>query len=245
MNFSLITEPRILVLRTCGADMTSRNSFRWPTSGWVEAPDWDCRPRRGGGLHGLPRGEGNGLLLSWDDAAVWLVVEVEMCNAVVIKGLDGLPKHIKFRGGHVRYAGERGRAIALVQGAHAGAAVVGATKQVGDKQVAIVGDRGLAVCGDGGGAHAGVMGRAKAGRGGLAVAGREGFALSGDGGTAKVGDGGVAAAGEGGVIEIAKERGRSSKQVRRLVWQRAEVGKDVAPGVPYQLFGGRFVEVSL
>ena len=39
-----------LVLRTCAADMTAYEGFRWPEAGPVEAPDWDPASVCGRGL---------------------------------------------------------------------------------------------------------------------------------------------------------------------------------------------------
>ena len=73
-----------LVLRTCNSEMTSHGGFEWPESGPVSCDDWDPTPRCGGGLHGLLWGEGNGMLLSWDSDARWLVVKVKTCDVVSI-----------------------------------------------------------------------------------------------------------------------------------------------------------------
>ena len=54
---------RVLLLRSCRSDMTSRGGFQWPESGPVECPDWNDRPECGGGLHGL--------LLGQQDPGVW------------------------------------------------------------------------------------------------------------------------------------------------------------------------------
>jgi hypothetical protein len=68
---------KALILKTTNPDLTSRNGFQWPDSGYVECPDWDPAPQCGNGLHGLLWGEGDGGLLNWDSDAKWLVVEVD------------------------------------------------------------------------------------------------------------------------------------------------------------------------
>ena len=142
------------MLRTCAADMTSYDGFRWPEAGAVEAPDWNPEPVCGGGLHGLLDGCGDGSLLSWDEGAKWLVVEVdewvEIDNAKV-----------KAPRGRVVYVGERGGAIA-----------VGVERYGWDESRCV-----------GGQATAGYRGQATAGNYGQATAGDAGQATAGDAGT--------------------------------------------------------------
>jgi|HubBroStandDraft_4_1064222.scaffolds.fasta_scaffold02568_11 hypothetical protein len=57
---------RVLILRTCAADMSSHNGFRWPEAGPVECADWNPAHVCGGGLHGLLWGEGSAGNLSSD-----------------------------------------------------------------------------------------------------------------------------------------------------------------------------------
>lgn len=62
------TPKSVLVLRACNNDMSSQKGFVWPTSGSVEAPDWDKVPLCGNGLHGWLHGHGNGNTSQyWDD----------------------------------------------------------------------------------------------------------------------------------------------------------------------------------
>jgi hypothetical protein len=75
---------KVLVLRTCNADMTARDGFKWPMSGPVEAPDWNGKPECGGGLHGLLWGDGDWSLLNLSPDAKWLVVEVDEADMVKI-----------------------------------------------------------------------------------------------------------------------------------------------------------------
>src|SRR5579885_1751765 len=102
------TDEKVLVLRTCNADMTSHEGFRWPESGRVECPDWDPAPGCGGGLHGLLWGEGDWLLLG-DADAKWLVVEVSRTDVVVIDS-----QKVKFRAGDVIYCGGMAQAVTMV-----------------------------------------------------------------------------------------------------------------------------------
>ena len=104
------TPSKILVLRTCDANMRGHGGFTWPRSGPVEAPDWDPDPEIdcGRGLHGLAWGEGDWSLLSKDDDAVWLVVEVDAADLVV-----GSNK-ARFCSGVVLYAGVEAEAVCRV-----------------------------------------------------------------------------------------------------------------------------------
>jgi len=119
---------KVLILRTCNADMTAYGGFVWPASGPVEAPDWDPAANCGNGLHGWLWGDGDGSLGNWSADAKWLVVEVDG-EAVV--DLDG---KVKFPRGEVIYAGDRHVATAMIC-AHPGAAgklVIGSTLTGGD-----------------------------------------------------------------------------------------------------------------
>src|SRR5690554_2757080 len=107
---------RLLILRTCAPDGTSRNGFTWPLEPGapVMAPDWDSDPQRdcGGGLHGLPWGVGDGALLSWEPDVRWLVVEVDVGAGCVgsadkcrfARGWSGAPdrKSTRLNSSHVR-----------------------------------------------------------------------------------------------------------------------------------------------
>ena len=92
---------KVLVLRTCAADLTSYNGFTWPQSGRVCAPDWEPVPKCGHGLHGLLWGVGDYSLLRLSDPfARWLVVEVDAARVV------DLDDKVKFPEGDVLYCGD-------------------------------------------------------------------------------------------------------------------------------------------
>ena len=147
---------KVLVLRTCAADLTSHGGYRWPESGPVEAPDWDPWPVCGHGLHGLLRGAGDGGLLDWSAEATWLVVEVDADDIV---DLDG---KCKFRRGVVVHCGDRLSATKyLVERGADPARVVG--------YIATAGDGGIATAGNYGIATAGIWGTATAGNRGIVV----------------------------------------------------------------------------
>ena len=208
-----MTEGKVLVLRTCSADMTSYNGFRWPESGPVECPDWEPTAECGNGLHGLLWGEGDGGLLSWSPDAKWLVVEVAAADIVTIDAAK-----VKFPRGVVIYAGTRYGATRLIaEHAPVGSRIVGliaavpdnahhdgadratvsggyhATVSGGDGATVSGGYRATVSGGDGatvsGGTHATVSGGYRA-----TVSGGDGATtLAGHNGTAKAGDKGIVA----------------------------------------------------
>ena len=145
---------KVLVLRTCSAEMKGYGGFVWPESGHVKAPDWKPAPICGYGLHGLLWGVGNGDLLSWADNAKWLVVEVLAAGIVEING------KVKFESGEVIYCGERGGAVDLLiaRGAAKHGAVTAGTATAGYAGTATAGQRGTATAGDAGTATAGYAG---------------------------------------------------------------------------------------
>ena len=125
----------VLVLRTCAADMSSRNGFIWPESGPVECPDWSPEPVCGHGLHGALWGEGNAQLLSWDKDARWLVVRV---LAPDIVDLDG---KVKFPRGWVEHCGTRESATQyLSDHGGRGRAIIGLTATGGHDSTLTGGD---------------------------------------------------------------------------------------------------------
>ena len=82
----------VYVLRTCKADMTSHNGFKWPKKGDVKAPDWDKKPECGNGLHGQLWGNGDPSLLNWSEDAAWLVCKVATKDIVDLSGKVKFPK---------------------------------------------------------------------------------------------------------------------------------------------------------
>ena len=184
---------RVLILRTCSADLTSHAGFRWPESGPAEAPDWRPDAECGHGLHGLLWGEGDGGLLDWSADAKWLVVEVEASEIVDVRG------KVKFPRGVVVHCGDRASATAyLAEHGGAGRAIAGGAATAGYRGTATAGYRGTATAGDKGTATAGAGGTATAGDKGTATAGAGGTATAGDKGTATAGDKGTATAIAGG-----------------------------------------------
>lgn len=124
----------MLVLRTCTADLTSYHGFKWPESGPVAAPDWRDDFNCGHGLHGLPWGEGDGSLLSWEEDAKWLVVEV--LDETVKHGQGDMVLKCKFPAGEVVFCGDRqGATEYLYDHGGQGRNIVGFTATAGDEGI--------------------------------------------------------------------------------------------------------------
>jgi hypothetical protein len=174
----------VFMLRTCAADLTGYGQFQWPASGVVTCPDWDPEPVCGGGLHGLPRGEGNAERLSSATDARWLVVAAVEREVVAITQ-DGGGKS-KCPRAAVSFVGEKAGALELIQALHPGSMCVFGTATAGARGTATAGARGTATAGDAGTATAGDAGTATAGDAGTATAGDAGTATAGDDGSISV-----------------------------------------------------------
>ena len=156
----------MLLLKTVRADGSPCNDsaratgFRWPLTvdAEVECVGWDPTPRCGGGLHGLPWGEGRADCLSADADDVWIVFEAADADVVAVTD-DGGGKSKAHRG-IVRYVGGRDGAVAyLLEHGAAGKAVVYGTATAGVYGTATAGYRGTATAGDSGTATAGARGQ--------------------------------------------------------------------------------------
>jgi hypothetical protein len=217
-------KPVAFMLRSCDADMSAYNGFKWPKAGPVSCPDWDSRATCGYGLHGLLWGEGDVTLTAMDQKdAQWLVCAVWSADVV------GLGAKVKVPRAFVVFCGSRHDAVAKLQRLGAKKSAWG-TATAGDSGTATAGVRGTATAGDSGTATAGVRGTATAGVRGTATAGDSGTATAGYGGTATAGYGGTATAGEDGVICILRWNGKRYKPVF------ANVGENgIEPNVGYRL----------
>ena len=134
----------VLVLRACEPDGGSRNGFRWPRSGPVEAPDWSPEPVCGRGLHGWLWGEGDPSVAGrTDEDALWLIVEVVAAEVV------DLGRKVKFPRGVVVAAGSRAEIVAELCRRAPGRAVLWATLTGGDDSTLTGGDRSTLTGGDG------------------------------------------------------------------------------------------------
>lgn len=216
---------KILMLRTCAADMTSCSKrlvdgkevvgmpFIWPKSGPVECDDWDPRPVCGGGLHGLPWGVGDHERLSWADNAVWMVVEAEDAPDNCVRIDAGIyEEKIKIHRGEVVCSGSKAEAIGYL------------TAHGGDAEKCVAGS--LTASGYAGEATAsGYAGKATA---------------SGKNGIAEAGAGGSALAGEIGLIVI-RWWDAKAERWRVAVGYPGEDG--IEAGVMYQVQDGKLVPV--
>src|ERR1700690_686252 len=170
-------ENRVLVLRTCAADMTSKNGFKWPQKGAVECRDWLPTAECGTGLHGVLWGEGGGGLANWGADAKWLVVSVLEKEIVVID------RKVKFPRGNVVFCGGRKSATDYI-----------AARAPGGRTPAIIGH--FAVSGDCGTSTSGYGGTSTSGYGGTSTSGDRGTSTSGDYGTSNSGGGGTSTSGD-------------------------------------------------
>jgi hypothetical protein len=183
---------KIYCLRTCNADLTSYNGFKWKAKGKVVCADWNPAAKCGKGLHGLAKGEGNGDLLNWATDAKWLVFWAYEDQLVDIKG------KVKVKAANVVYCGDQIGATNYILAKHPEAICVGANVTKGHNSTVNVGYGGTATAGDGGKATAGDGGKATAGISGTATAGISGTATAGQYGTATADKYGKATAGYGG-----------------------------------------------
>jgi hypothetical protein len=156
----------MLFLRTVKLDGSSinekSNGFKWPleVGAIVEAPDWDPTDRCGGGLHGLPWGEGEARLLLWEESK-WLVFEAPDDSVVhITQGGGGKSKVPKATVVHV---GDQKTATQyLLEHGGYGHAIVGLIAACGHNERIVGGDRCHLTGGDyakvTGGDHATVTG---------------------------------------------------------------------------------------
>jgi len=188
-----LLENEILVLRTSDEDGKSHDGFQWPSRGRVSAPDWNGKPNCGGGLHGLPRGCGDGSLLNWDNDATAQLVIVDASRDYL-----EFDEKCKFKSGRVVFSKRNAfyEAIEILCTVYPDLPIVGRRAAAGDGGTATAGYFGTATAGDCGTATAGYFGTATAGYCGTAAAGDYGTATAGDYGTAAAGDYGTATAGD-------------------------------------------------
>ena len=116
---------KVLVLRTCAADMTSYGGFQWPEKGRVEAADWAPAAECGKGLHGWLWGEGDHSAASWEPGRKWLVVEVLAKDVVNLRG------KVKFSEGVVVHCGDQESATSYLAAKAPGRGIIGGTSTSG------------------------------------------------------------------------------------------------------------------
>lgn len=127
------TRETTLILRTCNSDMTGYNSFQWPESGYVEAPDWEPTVECGNVLHGWLKGDGN-TNLGYLSVVGYKALVVETYTDHIIE-LDG---KVKFPFGWVIFAGDLTSAAAMIQVRYPDTKVIGGTATAGDGGMLII-----------------------------------------------------------------------------------------------------------
>ena len=228
------TEKYSLVLRACNADMSSKNSFIWPTSGLVECPDWKPTNDCGNGLHGWLHGHGEGSVGDyWRDDCKWLVVKVETKHIIDLKD------KVKFKKGKVVFCGDRKGAtdyliandpIAptkpvigafITTGVHGtstsgyrGTSISGncGTSTSSNRGTSTSGDYGTSTSGYRGTSTSGYRGTSTSSNRGTSTSGAHGTSTSGVGGTSTSGDYGTSTSSYGG-ISISGDYGTSTSGV--------------------------------
>ena len=234
-----------LVIRTCGADGSSYNGFRWPleVGAMVECPDWKPRAEGGNGLHGLLDGIGDWSLIDSAPGRRWQVIGVQRDEVVVIDG-----GKVKFPRGKVLYVGEAATAFGMIQDAQVKAILAKAegNTATGDRgHAAATGYSGhAAATGDSG--HAAATGD----RGHAAATGDSGHAAAtgNQAIAASLGIEASAQAGPDGWIVLAQWAVNKKTDRWEIITVRAaKVGgpEGIKPNVAYRLDqNGEFVEVG-
>lgn len=188
------TPKTVLVLRACNNDMSSRDGFVWPSSGPVEAPDWEPTKECGNGLHGWLHGHGDGSVSDyWEDDSKWLVVKVETKHMIELKG------KVKFKKGTVVFCGDQKGATDYILANDPIASilpVIGAFIITGNKCAAVSGYKGTSTSGHGGTSTSGYGGTSTSGDGGKSISGDGGKSTSGDHGISTSGDRGTSISGD-------------------------------------------------
>lgn len=173
---------KVMLLRTCRPDGSSKYFFRWPLTpgAEVEAPDWSPEPRCGGGLHGLLWGEGDANLIPTDGKRVWIAFEADEDDVVCIDSHKA-----KVRKARVVVVGTREQATQAVHAAAPkGTQVHYLSMTVGDDSV-LKGGYGSTLVG---------------GHGSLLIGGPRSTLVGGDQSTLTGGDGSTLVGGEGSTL---------------------------------------------
>ena len=180
----------ILVLRTCGEGGKSYGGFVWPTSGDVEAPDWQYTDDCGHGLHGLPWGVGGTGYLTWNSKANngWVAI-VSTAAGGYQHGTGGMRGKCKFRRAKVVLSNAtREECVALImQHAPQLSAVNWATQTAGNASTQTAGYESTQTAGDASTQKAGDASTQTAGDESTQTAGYESTQKAGEASTQKAG----------------------------------------------------------
>jgi len=228
----------VLVLRTCNADMTSYNGFKYPRKGIVEAPDWEATYKCGHGLHGLPWGCGRVGYLNLSEDAVWQIIKVNISDGY-LTGKDELQDKCKFKKGTVVYTGKRAEAIKYLDKNGAIDKPVVFAQRVGGYRAIVTGGDGAIVTGGDGATVTG-------GYGAIVTGGDEATVTGGDRATVT---GGYRATVTGGYRAIVTGGDGGSIQIKHWDGERYRIktgyiGEDgLKANMPYCLDGNHnFIE---
>lgn len=187
-----------LVLRACNEDMSSKNNFKWPTSGLVECSDWDSVHDCDKGLHGWLYGHGDGSASEyWSENDKWLVISVETSSIIELRG------KVKFPKGEVVFCGDRKSATDFLMKHEPRSLlqpIIGAFITVSDNQTAITGYKGSST--------SGLKGSSTSGDYSMSTSGNYGTSTSGDYSTSTSGYKGTSTSG-GFSISISGNYGNS------------------------------------
>ena len=137
-----------LVLRTCRADLTSRNGFQWAGVGGITvAPDWNTNEECGNGLHGWLYGAGNHSCSDYLSAdAAWMVLEVVTADIIMLDGKCKFPRaKTVFVGGRK----EAAESLLANEPRSSNVKIIGRIAEVGDSQSLIGGALSVLTGGDG------------------------------------------------------------------------------------------------
>ena len=179
----------VLVLRTCNADMTSHNGFKWKKSGYVSCPNWNDKAECGHGLHGLLKGVGDAGLLSSDKNAKWLIVKTDKTKIVDISG------KVKFPYCYVIYCGTKEKAIEILQKEYPNEPIVFSTQTAGNRSTQTAGDASTQTAGNRSTQTAGYASTQTAGYASTQTAGDASTQTAGDASTQTAGDASTQTAG--------------------------------------------------
>ena len=238
------TPKTVLVLRACNNDMSSRDGIVWPSSGPVEAPDWEPTKECGNGLHGWLHGHGDGSVSDyWSDDCKWLVVKVKT------RHLIDLDDKVKFKKGTVVFCGDRKSATDYIIANDPLAAtkpVIGAfvttlchgSSTSGDHGTSTSGDYSISISGDHGTSISGVCGTSSSGHYSASTSGDHGTSTSGDYGTSTSGDRGASTSGHAGKATSGEDGAIIIKYYKngRYHLKTGYIGEDgLEPNVAYKL----------
>ena len=235
MTAPIIHTGEAYILRTCAADMTSRDGFVWPREGKIAARDWAATASCGNGLHGFLWGEGDGSLADWRANAVWVVARVE-------QWID-LGDKVKFPDAEVIFAGSRHDATGRIIEIGARGAVIGCTLTGGYGSTLTGGYRST-LTGGYGSTLTGGHGSTLTGGDRSTLTGGDGSTLTGgDGSTLTGGDRSTLTGGDRSTLTGGEYSTLTGKWLDGLRYRIAVayVGEGgIEPGVAYRIVNGKF-----